>query len=321
MGEIGNALKLLTILQCKGVAKSDYLADRLEVSKRQIYRYIQQLEESGININSKRGRYGGYTIDKNQFINYNTVQPNEIELLELAYKNLKSTNFPHTKDIEDIIDKLKSVCIKNIADEQNLREAVDYYFVKENHKTINDNYIKELFDNIRSCISSKEKMKILYDSNSSEKIYRKIHPYAIFSNRGDLYLVAFCEKRNSLRNFKINRIIEYEILDDERYKIKEDFNIKKYADESFGVFKDESLKFKLKIRHPFSTIIKERETIKDEKVKEIDDDTIIYEAEAKGKTEIISWIISMKTHCEVIEPERLKKEVKDILEDMVEIYE
>lgn len=320
MGEIGNALKLLTILQSKGVAKSDYLADRLEVSKRQIYRYIQQLEKSGINIKSKRGRYGGYTIDKNQFINYNTVLPSEIELLELAYKNLKSTNFPHIKEIESIMDKMKSVCIKNINDSQNLKGTTDYYFVKFNRSFTDDSYIIKLFDDIRACISSKEKMKILYDSNSSEKIYRKIHPYGIFSNKGDLYLVAFCEKRKSLRNFKINRITEYEILEEERYKIRKDFNIKKYADESFGVFKDKSLNFKLKIKHPFSTIIKERETIKDEKIKELDDETIIYEAEAKGKTEIISWIISMKTHCEVLEPKELRQEVREILDDMVQIY-
>jgi len=321
MGEIGNTLKLLTILQSKGVAKSNYLADRLEISRRQVYRYIQQLEESGIDIKSKRGRYGGYTLNKNQFINYNTINKDEIEILELAFKNLKSTNFPHISEIENIMDKLKSVSLKNEKENLNIKEMTDFYFVKESSSTTNEGYIKKVFDDIRGCISAKEKMKILYDSNSSEKINRKIHPYGIFSNRGDLYLVAFCEKRKKLRNFKISRIKQYQILDKERYKSNPKFNIRKYADESFGVFKDKSLHFKLKIEHPFSTILKERETIKGEKITKEDEDTIIYEAKAKGKTEIISWIISMKTYCEVLEPKELRKEVKEILQDMLRIYE
>jgi predicted DNA-binding transcriptional regulator YafY len=321
MGEIGNAIRLLTILQSKGKAKSNYLADRLEVSERQIYRYIEQIQNSGIEIKSKRGRYGGFSLDRNQFINFNSINKKDIDMMELACQSLYGTNFPHKKEIEYIIEKLKAIASNNISKNQNNEILSEYYFVKEIHSNYETEYKKKLFDSIRSSINAREKFEILYDSNSSEKSYRKIHPYGIFSNKGDLYVVAYCEKRKELRNFKINRILDYEVLEEERFELKENFNIEKYANKSFGVFQDEKIHFKLKIHHPFSTIMKEKVFIKNEKIIDLDEETIIYEAEATGKTEIISWIISMKTYCEVLEPESFRDEIKIILKNMIKIYE
>jgi len=321
MGEVGNAIKLLTILQSKGQAKSDYLANRLEVSRRQIYRYIEQLQKSGIGIKSKRGRYGGFILDKNQFVNFNSIKKEDIELMELACQNLKGANFTHAGEVENTVEKLKAIVSFSNSDNDVLNEYKEYYFVKENPTNSNKVYLKKIFEDIRASINTREKIKILYNSNSSEKGYRKIHPYGIFSNWGDLYIVAYCEKRNSLRNFKINRILDYKILENETYKVEKKFDIKTYAEESFGVFKDDKIHFKLKIIHPFSTIIKEREHIKNEKITDIDEKTILYEAEAKGKTEIISWIISMENYCEIIEPEDLREEIRGILKKMIKIYE
>lgn len=318
MGEVGNAIRLLTILQSKGEAKSDYLADRLEVSKRQIYRYIGQIQNSGIEIKSKRGRYGGFTLDRNQFVNFNSINKDDIEIMELACQNLKGTNFPHTKEVQNILEKLQAITKSKKIKENKI--VSDYYFVKEIHSNYDTKFKKKLFDTIRSSINTREKIQILYDSNSSKKSCRKIHPYGIFSSQGDLYLVAYCEKRKELRNFKINRILDYKILENQRYKLKKSFNIKKYVNKSFGVFQDEKIHFKLKIHHPFSTLIKEKEYIKDEKIIDLDKKTIIYEAEATGKTEIVSWIISMKTYCEVLEPNELRNEIKSILTNMINKY-
>jgi len=321
MGEVGNTIRLLTILQSKGQAKGDYLADRIEVSKRQIYRYIGQLQKSGIDIKSKRGRYGGFYLDRNQFLNFNSINKEDIELMELACQNLKGTNFPHTKEIKNIIEKLKSSTSLPYSQYSSNIKSTDYYIVKENSSNVNTTYAKKLFDDMRASINTREKIRILYKSNSSGESYRNVHPYGIFSNQGEMYLVAYCEKRKDIRSFKTNRIIDYEILEEKRYKIKENFSMKEYTDLSFGVFKDKKIYFKLKITHPFSTIIKEREHIKNEKIVEVDENTITYEAEAMGKTEIISWIISMKTYCEVLEPKNFRKEVKEILQNMLRIYE
>jgi predicted DNA-binding transcriptional regulator YafY len=82
--------------------------------------------------------------------------------------------------------------------------------------------------------------------------------------------------------------------------------------------KDNTRKVILKIRHPMSQIIKEKIWSENQVIKEISEDkSIIFEAKLQGEVEIISWILSMGTDVEVIEPIELKNKIKEILEKMI----
>ncbi|MDF2883916.1 MAG: Helix-turn-helix, type 11 domain protein [Clostridiaceae bacterium] len=74
MSKIGNACNMIKLLAENGKMSCKELADKLEVSERMIRKYIQDLEQAGIYIDSMRGRGGGYVFNKNKckFINYFT---------------------------------------------------------------------------------------------------------------------------------------------------------------------------------------------------------------------------------------------------------
>ncbi|MDB0438454.1 transcriptional regulator [Clostridioides difficile] len=67
MGKIDNAFKILMFLKKNETLKAGEIADRLNISERQIKEYVCQLRKAGIDIQSKPGVTGGYYIDQCPF--------------------------------------------------------------------------------------------------------------------------------------------------------------------------------------------------------------------------------------------------------------
>ena len=56
MGKVGTAMKMMFMLRNNGRMKIKDIADRLEVSERQVQEYKDELEQAGIFIESKSGK-------------------------------------------------------------------------------------------------------------------------------------------------------------------------------------------------------------------------------------------------------------------------
>ena len=124
-------------------------------------------------------------------------------------------------------------------------------------------------------------------------------------------MVAFCEKRQKVLDFKICRIEEYNTLE-ENYSIDENFSSENYIKNCIGIYTGNEIKVILEIRNDFRYIIKEKIWVDNQKITDFDD-YILFEANMRGYNEIKSWILSMGSNVKVIEPENLKM---DIIEDL-----
>ena len=75
------------------------------------------------------------------------------------------------------------------------------------------NEVKEkMYLVMKKAIANKNKVKIQYKSVNSGITERIIHPAELFIYIDKWYIAAFCELRNEIRLFKLDDIIEYEIL-------------------------------------------------------------------------------------------------------------
>ena len=75
------------------------------------------------------------------------------------------------------------------------------------------NEVKEkMYLVMKKAIANKNKVKIKYKSVNSGITERIIHPAELFIYIDKWYIAAFCELRNEIRLFKLDDIIEYEIL-------------------------------------------------------------------------------------------------------------
>ena len=72
---------------------------------------------------------------------------------------------------------------------------------------------------------------------------------------------------------------------------------------------------RLKIKHPFSVIIKEKVWADNQEIIEHEDESITLKATMRGYTEIKSWILSMGCNVCVIEPKKLKDDIRNEIEE------
>lgn len=77
------------------------------------------------------------------------------------------------------------------------------------------NEVKEkMYLVMKNAIANKNKVKIKFNSVNSGITQRIVHPAELFVYIDKWYIAAFCELRNEIRLFKLDDIIEYEVLNE-----------------------------------------------------------------------------------------------------------
>jgi len=90
-----------------------------------------------------------------------------------------------------------------------------YQIKKENvFFELEDVVKEEMYIVIKKAIKNKNKMEIKYKSVNTGITKRIVHPVELFCYLGKWHVVAFCELRNEIRLFKLENILEYEVLSD-----------------------------------------------------------------------------------------------------------
>jgi proteasome accessory factor C len=72
---------------------------------------------------------------------------------------------------------------------------------------------ERMLETLRSCAKDTVKARMTYRrGNSAESTERVVHPYAILPVRGKWFLVAWCERSDGVRFFRVDRIQSVERL-------------------------------------------------------------------------------------------------------------
>lgn len=270
---------------------------------------------AGINIKEERGRYGGYSID--EYTNSIKVGLSEDEAiaLELGINCLERGAFPLKEDFNSgILKVLASYGGKGNKFWNNCATA--------QYRRIN-RYTDDLKDKwkvVNNSIVHKKKIKIKYSNISDEEMIRIIHPYGIYIYEGANYIVAFCEHRKEVRNFKLVRISNLEELN-ESFE-NDGFDVKAYLRRRIGIYSDtNTYNLKLKIYYPYAKCFKEHIWVEKEHFQDNKKDGyLIYNGIIEGKTDIIKWILEMGSFCEVLEPQEIKDAIKEECKKIMELY-
>ncbi len=90
------------------------------------------------------------------------------------------------------------------------------YQLYENNNFLKiENEVKEkMYVIMKKAIADKNKVRIKFKSVNSGITERIIHPAELFIYLNKWYIAAFCELRNEIRLFKLDDILEYEVLKD-----------------------------------------------------------------------------------------------------------
>ena len=314
MGKIGAALNMVMLLQNNGKMKIEEIARELEVSNRQVQEYKSELEQAGIFINSQSGKYGGYSIAPGSRYLSIPVRDMDLSILDRVSDFLTKSNNMYSDEYKNSINRIKS----NFKKREYIDEQVKYFYIYPGSSVNKEKEIK-LCEQISDAYSMKRKIGIGYKSIKSGESERVLHPYGIYNYEGDTYLIAYCENRKEVRDFKLCRISKLNIMD-EKYKIDKDFDIHEYTKNSIGNFKGEEIEIHLIIREPFATIVSEKRWSSKQSIKELSDGSIEFRARMMGYEQMKSWILGMGPNVTVLEPKKLVDDIKEDIKKMMNTY-
>lgn len=316
MSRLSNALTMYMLLQVRGTMKASEIAEILEVTPRMVNEYKKDMEKAGIYVGSKAGRHGGYYLENTLNLKGLGIEDKELEALKMAVEVINSGNYAYAVEFQTLASKILNAT-RNFDNISYYRKDI-FKPVKLKEKE------KEIWIDVNKAIIGKNKIKINYSSikrrdDESNVKTRVVHPYGIFDYEGGLYFYGYCELRKEVRFFKFSRINDYKVLTD-NFKINVKYDLKKIINRSFGIMNDEPINYKLKIHYPMSQLVKERQFAKDQKIRDLDDETIYFEARLKGYKEVKSWVMSMGSLVEVIEPTKLRDEILEEAKKVIKKY-
>lgn len=287
--------KIVYFILEKGRVTAPELAEKFEVSVRTVYRDIDVISSAGIPIYVTTGRNGGIQILDNY-------------VLDKAFFS--------DKEKQDILSALQSLSVIDNTYESELLTKLSALF-----NTRSENWVEVDFgrwgsktqDNVKFEILKKaaithKAVNIVYVSSYCKKTTRKIHPLKLFYKSKEWYVKGYCTEKKDFRLFKINRIIDCELLD-------EDFIPVEFPDLQDA---EQNNYNKIVLRFPKEMAYRVYDEFKDDELTEQENGDFIAAAYMPEDTWLIGYLLSFGAYVEVIEPvylrEILSTEAKKIYE-------
>lgn len=191
--------KIVYYLLDKGQATAHELAEKFEVSDRTIYRDIDALSAAGIPIYTEPGRTGGVRLLSDFVLDKTVLSEEEKHEILAALQSIGEIQNSST------LDKLSALF--NVNTESWLEVDFSRWGGEES-----DN---EKFEQLKSAIIHRRSLRIAYASSSTGISRRTIYPLKLSYKSRAWYLKAFCAEKQDYRTFKLTRILEFEMLDEQ----------------------------------------------------------------------------------------------------------
>ena len=148
----------------------------------------------------------------------------------------------------------------------------------------------------------------------------RIHPLALIQRGGLVYLAVCINDHHDTRTLALHRIETVTILK-ESSQYPAEFNIDdEIAKGRFGFGDGTMITLKAKFRHGCGDHLFETPLSKDQKVEELPDGNLLLTATVASTPQLSWWLLALGDGAEVIEPLKLRDEIRSSIQRMVKIY-
>ncbi|WP_336268514.1 helix-turn-helix transcriptional regulator [Vreelandella arctica] len=210
-GPTTRVLAVLELLQANGQMGGAELAERLDVDRRTIRRYITALEDIGVPIVTEQGRYGGYRLVagfKLPPMMFTDEETFAVSLGLVAASQLGLTNAAPA--IASVQAKLERVMPANLQRRVRGISETTQVILPRREPSRDDRALETL----TKATEAMRTVGLIYHSPQHDQIDRRIDPYGLVFQQGRWYAVGFCHLRGAMRSFRLDRISGVHLLDD-----------------------------------------------------------------------------------------------------------
>lgn len=300
-------IAILIQLQSKKIIRAQELANRFEVSLRTIYRDIRTLEASGVPIYSEAGV--GYALMEGYHLPPVMFTREEIGSFMAAGKLMqKFTDLQLENHYTSAMYKLKAV-LRN-ADKDWVSTIDSKVLIQSPQRLFNDkapNALTILFESI----GDKKQVVLSYQSlNADEVTERLVEPVGVFHSTTYWYIFGYCHLRKDYRQFRTDRIQEIKKTDKlyslEHKELETYLNKNKSAD---------AIRVRIKVnKKEAKYLVSTREGYGFVSEKEVGNQIEMTFMSWDIEESFPRWYLMFGDFATIIEPEKLKNRVLELLE-------
>jgi predicted DNA-binding transcriptional regulator YafY len=300
-------IAILIQLQSKKIVKAQELANRFEVSLRTIYRDIRTLEASGVPIYSEAGV--GYALMDGYRLPPVMFTREEASSFIAAEKLMqKFTDTTLGNHYASAMYKLKAVLRSD--DKDWVSSIESSVLMQSSEKLFNDkspNTLATLFESI----AEKTQVILSYEAFDSDGItVRHIEPVGVFHDNNNWYMQGYCHLRKDYRQFRADRVHGIK-------KTEIPFSLEHDSLETF-LNKNESIpttKVRILVEKKIAKYLGyERKYHGFVSEKEIEDKIEMTFMSRDIEEGFSRWYLMFGDYATILEPERLKTRILELLE-------
>jgi predicted DNA-binding transcriptional regulator YafY len=206
----GRVLTLLELLQSGGIRTVAELADRLGVEGRTVRRYVDQLIDLDVPVESVRGRYGGYRLAPGYRLPPLMLSDDEAlaVLLGLIAGRRAGLTTEHTAS-ETASAKIRRVLPKHTAQRlDTLLESLAFTDQPGELDTPDTGVLLTITDAVRH----RRPVSIRYTDRDGRRSERTLHAYGIVAHSGRWYVTGKDARIDKNRTFRLDRIADARTL-------------------------------------------------------------------------------------------------------------
>lgn len=187
MAKFSNMLVMINLLKSGRKYSVKELSDYLEVSERVVREYKQFLEESGIYLETIRGPYGGYVLNRDITLPNLNFDKKDLDIINNCI--LETQDNKLAKKLQVLKEKINCFIIYN----QNKDEKI----------TSNDEILKK-YNIFSKAIKYNQKIKIKYQNLQHGISIRTVYPLSLYLFQGEWWSSCYWEEQDDMRQFRKN---------------------------------------------------------------------------------------------------------------------
>lgn len=302
-------------VKSKGYPNATSLSEEFEISIKTAQRDIEFMRDRlSCPLIYDKIRKGYYYTDDTFSLPMVYLSSEELSSLLIARKLLESSGCV-AKEISSAVDKITSILKKYLANADMINEGISFQLI--GYSPAPEEVFKAVLE---SCIKRRSFTFTYRSPLRNEKTVRAVDPYHLLNYMGTWHLIAYCHKRNDLRDFVLARMSDVRMLDD-TFTIQKGFNLNEYLQSAFGIYKGRHTRpITLRFSPDTSKWIVGQVWHKDQKVKRLRDGSLELSFPVANFAEIKMEILKYGSGVEVIKPKALREIIRSEAQKIVKIY-
>jgi predicted DNA-binding transcriptional regulator YafY len=302
--------KLLHTLEVRGGRTTGDLMQEMACSRRTLWRDLAVLQKGGFPIASEQdGRERRYRLIGPP----RGAPPGPFTLTELMSLHLGRhllvplRGMPAGETIHTALEKVSAAlgpAARNFL--TSLGESISARTVQAKDHA----HASETLRMLQQALQERRTLEAKYHSFGRDTVSsRRLDPLHLWHQQGGIYLAAYCHTRRQVLTFALERFRHVRLTDD-IFEAPREFNLDRYLEGSFGIFRGEPVRVALRFSRAVARYVAERQWHPSQTVSLLLTGELEMALKVPLSPELRRWILGYGKDVEVLEPRSLREDIR-----------